>query len=122
MRTLPALGCVALLLCGCTSFKETQATHIVHRGETAQLVHAGMTEVPVALEKSVVHDLTRALESRNDAAVRTLVDGGRAVLVQSGTKVRVLHESYNERELRIESGAHAGKTGWVPYEWLRPVT
>jgi hypothetical protein len=83
------------------------------------LVHTGMDQVPVAMEKEDCHRLAEALESKDMASVDKMMQGGKAMELPTGTRVRVIGESFNERKIRIEEGAHAGMVGWVPFEWLK---
>jgi len=48
-----------------------------------------------------------------------MVAAGRALMVPAQTHVRVTGESYNERQVEIADGPQAGRTGWVPFEWLQ---
>jgi hypothetical protein len=48
-----------------------------------------------------------------------MVAAGRALMVSAQTHVRVTGESYNERRVEITDGPQAGRTGWVPFEWLQ---
>lgn len=112
------LAAAALLFCcGCTRL-ETREDHIVHRGETAVLVHHDWKTVPVAMDKADAHAMANAAESAHGAV--KLAGSGQLLLVPAGARVRIVSESYNEREVRIEDGEYAGRTGWVPYEWLKP--
>jgi hypothetical protein len=108
-----------LCLTGCY-YQETAATRIIHAGDDAVLICHNRAEVPLALRKGDAHPLARAVESGNEAAIRALADAGRAVLVPAWTKVVVTRESFNERYVEIREGPHAGKAGWIPFEWLRP--
>jgi hypothetical protein len=109
-----------LALCGCSPVTETRERHAVHQGETAVLAHGTWSTLPVALSKDTVHRLTRAAEIQDQSIIKDLIDRGRAVEVSANTRVRVIGDSYNERQVRLEDGPYAGKTGWVPYEWLKP--
>ena len=46
---------------------------------------------------------------------------GMAVALEAGTKVKVLSESFNEREVEVIDGPRKGIKGWVPFEWLKPL-
>ena len=75
---------------------------------------------PVALAKEDAHVLSRALDAKDDAAVKELLSAGRVIEVPSSTRVRVTRESFNERRVEFLDGPHAKKVAWVPYEWLKP--
>ncbi len=123
MRVLSGFAILScLLLCGCNPVTETREHHIVNPGEEAWLVHGADLNVPVALSKSDVHAVAAAFDRHNAATLQPMIEQGKVVQVIEGTRVKVIGESYNEREIRILDGPEANKTGWVPYEWLRPAT
>ena len=114
---LLVLACL-LLSAACGLLPETDDRRIVHPGDVAVVVHGAKVNVPVALSRSDVHVLAKAMDSNDEGTVMALVDTGKAILVAAGTHVRVAGESYNERRIEVTEGAHAGKYGWVPFEWL----
>jgi hypothetical protein len=111
---------IVLALCGCSPISETRERHAVHQGEAAVLTHATWSTLPVALSKDTVHKLARAAEIQDHSIVKDLVARGRAIEVSANTRVRVVGDSFNERQVQFEDGPHAGERGWVPYEWLQP--
>ena len=111
----------ALFLCACKPVSENPANQIVHSGDPAVLTHPSWQTVPVAIEKGSAHELNQAAESNNRAAVEDLERRGKVFEVPVNTEVRVTGQSFNERHVEIASGPHAGKSGWVPFEWLRLV-
>jgi hypothetical protein len=72
----------------------------------------------LALSKNDAHALARAVETGDVSAVTRMVEEGKATLVPAQSRVRVTGESYNERRVQVLDGLHAGKAGWVPFEWL----
>lgn len=117
IRLMIALA--ALLVCtGCGLLPETDERRIVHSGDMAVLRHKTMTDVPIAMSRSDAHALARAVESGDAAQVRAMVEGRRATLVPVTTRVQVVSESFNEREVKVLEGEQTGASGWVPYEWL----
>ena len=123
MRALPIAAIFALLSAGCRPVHDTEATHITHAGETAVLENHAEAWVYVALDKEPVHNLARAVETKDQQAIDEMIRARQALRVPAHTAVRVLRESFNERLVKIEEGASAGTSVWVPYEWLkaRPV-
>ena len=109
----------ALILCGCRPFQETEATHILHSGETGVLVHPHRASVCVALNKADIHALARAEDSGDENAVTHFIETGKAVQLAGNTKVKVMSESFNERKLQVLDGPHKGKFVWVPMEWVK---
>jgi hypothetical protein len=111
-----------LLLCGCHPVRETRDQHIVNQGEEVWLIHGADLNVPFALSKSDAYTLAAAFDGRDQAKTEEMVANGKAVEVIAGTRAKVIGESNNERRIRILDGPQANRTGWVPFEWLRPAT
>jgi hypothetical protein len=117
-----SLCAVCLTLSACNLVRDTPAHHAVHKGEIATLSpkHAG--PVWVGVDRTASEDVNEALESGDRAALAGLETKSLAFQVERGTQVEVIGERYNDRQIKIISAAQAGKTGWVPFEWLQPVT
>lgn len=116
---LTALG---LLLGGCNLVRDTPAHHAVHKGEIAALSPKHEGPVWIGVDKNASEDINDAFESGDRAALAGLEKSGRAFQVERGARVEVIGERYNDRAIKIISANQAGKTGWVPFEWLQPVT
>jgi len=119
MRSLIVV-CSLLLLSGCHEPLETRTKHVVHSGEQALLLESGRPAAVIAVEKEDAHALAKAVGSGDQAAIDRMVKDGKALEIKNGTPVKVLSESYNERHIRVLAGPQEGKTGWVPFEWLKP--
>lgn len=117
MRKLSVL-LFCLLVCACGRARQAAVLNIVHTGDFAVVTHGSAAEVPLAIAKSDAHSLARAFETRDTKAVKAMVAAGRVLMVPARTHVRVTSESYNERRVEITDGPQAGRTGWVPFEWL----
>jgi hypothetical protein len=123
MRVLSGFAIVScLLLCGCNPVAETREKHIVNTGEEAWLVHGGDLNLPVALSKSDAYAVAAAFDGHDQAKLQPMREQGKLVEVIAGTRVKVIGGSNNERHIRILNGPEANRTGWVPFEWLRPAT
>jgi hypothetical protein len=114
------LPCLALLS-ACHSPVETEADHIVHRGEDAVLVYREGPAVFAAVKKADAHAVAAAVHGADATALNAMVAAGRVVELARGTRVHVEHESFNERQVRVDEGPLAGSHVWVPFEWLKPV-
>lgn len=121
MRTIYLAVGLALMVAGCHAPLETKQKHIVHKGETARLVNAGEATVYVAFNKGGSDALVTAIEQKKQADIDALVNSGRAMVLETGTPVKVTAESFNEREVEIVEGPQKSKRGWVPFEWLKPL-
>ncbi len=104
---------------GCHSPVETAENHIVHQGESARLHNGGEPQVLLAVAHEDAHALAEAVDNRRQPDIDNLVFDGKAFATDSGTPVRVVAESFNERRVEVKDGPHKGRTGWVPFEWLK---
>lgn len=109
-----------LALAGCHPPMETKARHFVHSGEPAILTVEGQQRAFMALAKEDAHLLAKAVDQKDAAGTRAMVKNGKALELENGTAVKVLSESYNERKIEVTDGPERGRTGWVPFEWLKP--
>lgn len=107
--------------CGCHSPVETRANHVVHKGEKARLWSPDAKEVYMASGKEECHQLAKLVAEKRDGDVAAMVTGGKAFGEPTGTRVEVIGESYNERQVQVLGGPHAGRIGWVPFEWLKSI-
>jgi hypothetical protein len=73
----------------------------------------------MAIDKRDAHTLARAVETRDMPSVGQLVTVGKAMELDAGSLVNVVGESFNERKIEILEGAQRGRSGWVPFEWLK---
>ncbi|MDX2154406.1 MAG: hypothetical protein SFV54_26935 [Bryobacteraceae bacterium] len=119
MRLL-AISFTLLALSACNLVRETPVSHVVHKGEQASLFRPKAGPVWVAADRDTAHVVNASLIGGDTARLGALEKTGKAFPAEPGTVVRVLEESFNERQVRLTSGRYAGKEGWVPYEWLRP--
>lgn len=110
---------LALLTAACAPVENKQ-NHIFHAGDQARLVITGQASGYAAVAKPDSDVLAHALNTRNADDLASLVSSGRAIQVESGTPVRIIAESFNERQVEIADGPHKGKKGWLPFEWLKP--
>ena len=115
-----ALVLTVLISASCHPVIETPENHIVHKGEAAMVVQAGRPTAVVAISRNVSHQLSLALDAKDQIAVERLISGGKAFEVANRTIVKVESESFNEREVRVLDGPFKGRTAWVPFESLKP--
>ena len=67
-------------------------------------------------------DLCKAIKANDSKGIDELTNDGRIRVALDGTSVKVL-ERHPEMdvtgyEVRIQSGIHKDKAGWIPYHWL----
>lgn len=98
---------------------ETAANHVVEKGETAILQSSG-SPIWVCARKDDTYRMQQAMTAGDRLFLQSATEAGNAFQVDGGTKVKVLTASVDKREIRVEDGPQAGKTGWVEFEYLRP--
>ena len=99
---------------------DTAEQHIVHSGETAVLATAEGPQVWLAKDKRHCYSLQVAMSSKDAVGLKNYETRDEAFPVPAGTQVKVIGESISTRQVQINDGPLAGKTGWVEFEYLRP--
>lgn len=77
--------------------------------------------VPVGVDAKAVDAFFAALASNDKEGIDELLNAHRIYIVDSGTKVRVLHVHglvAMTTEVRILEGMHKGKRGFVSSQWV----
>lgn len=110
----------ALAAVGCHGPLETKQHHIVHTGEAAKLTGVGGASAYIAVAHGDNDALVTAVDTHSQSNIDQMVRTGKALKLESGTAVKIVGESFNERRIEITGGPQKGKTGWVPFEWLQP--
>lgn len=54
-------------------------------------------------------------------AVAQMVLDGKAFFVPTQTKVLVIERDFGVRQVRILEGDFSGQSGWIPYEFVKPI-
>ena len=121
MRGWCCLVPLVLLFSACHMRRETPADHAVHKGEAALLIVSHHDHAYCAVAHPYAHALATAVDAEDAAGVQSMLDTGKALAMDNQTKVKVVGESFNEREIQVLDGPMQGKKGWVPLEWLLPV-
>lgn len=62
--------------------------------------------------------LTKLSVAKDTEGITQMVLDGDVILIDSGTKVRVIGQMMFSREVRVLEGKNYGKSGWVPNEFL----
>ena len=86
-------------------------------GQSATL-HNGNPDVDVAVDQAALLNLADAAAARNIKKYYSVFDRGRAFRVGDGTRVRIIGAGIYSGEVQILQGASAGRTGYVPQEWI----
>ena len=78
----------------------------------------GSADVDVAVDQKALLALADAARVRNVNKYDAVFDKGRAYRVPDGTRVRIEGAGLYSGRVLILSGAAAGRTGYVPQEWV----
>jgi len=108
-----------LILCGCHTPVEDRVHHVVHHGDAAVLYNSSGSTVLLAHNKADCYPIEKAAAEKDEAALRGFLTQGKAFAVATGASVHVISEASDERQVRVNEGPLAGKTGWVMWEFLR---
>lgn len=76
-------------------------------------------EVMVAADEQSFDELIRALTSRNEAKIQSLIESGKAFAVRNDVRVEILGGSGNKIKVRLLEGARADAEAWVLDRWVR---
>jgi len=79
----------------------------------------GLNEVYIAVDKEVFDEWIKACNAKDYIGVAQMEALGKLFVVSNGTKVLVIDRHTFSREVRILEGNATGKSGWLPYEWLK---
>ena len=89
-------------------------------GEVGQLRRGSSRSILVAVDETALARLTQLAVAGDERGMAMLALQGRAFLVPQGTHVRVIDSGFGKREVRIEEGPMAGRSGWVDTEFVVP--
>lgn len=81
-------------------------------------VDRGPSTHPVAIDEDTLKELFRVIDAKDDYGMSELLQTGRLLPVQDGTKILMIDEGLYTTKIRILEGPYAGRSGWVPYEWI----
>jgi len=88
-------------------------------GSTAILFVSESDEVPVCVDEEAFEELIKASVAKDDIGIAELLLLGKVFFVPNNTKVLVIDRDFAKRQIRILEGDKFGRTGWVPYEFLK---
>jgi hypothetical protein len=77
-------------------------------------------DVFVAVDQASNDRLTRLCVAKDETGVMQMVAQGRVFVAKSGTKARLIGAGFLTHEVRIVDGKHAGKSGWIAAEHIKP--
>lgn len=123
-RLVRIVSSSAFLLAGCGMHfsEEGRFNHKVHVGETARLWAPPNYKYSfLATQRENCYELQKVMSANDFAGLEKLAKADKVMSTDAGARVKVLKEAYNEREVKLLEGPDEGKTGWVPFEWLKPL-
>lgn len=91
-------------------------------GEQGVLRSKDGTPLPVSSTKEVDDRFSKAAAANDTTAIRNMILNDQIFMVESGTTVLVIDSGgalASLRQIRILSGTHNAKSGWVPFEWVQ---
>lgn len=98
--------------------KATTPKRAAPKTET-KVLRSGEPYVPLALSKEAFEELNRAAGRRDVAAFANVFYRGQALEIPDGTRVEVIEGWLASRKVRVLEGRHAGRSGWVSYEFVK---
>lgn len=101
---------------------ETKLDHVVRPGETVVAEGHGTPRIWASAEAGMTYDLQAAAARNDEAFLKQAESSGRAFAIGVGERLKVTGESGSKRRIEVLSGPAAGKTGWVEFECLRPLS
>ena len=115
-------GIYLLLVIGTTSPRvrppaEASDVSSVAGGSEGQL-HTGSSLIPVAVDEELLPELKRIVENHDPNGFESL--SGPIFFVTEDTPVRVSESGAGGMRVTMLSGSQKGRSGWVPWEWVRP--
>lgn len=81
-------------------------------------IDGGASSHFVAADEKAFQKLLDAINAKDEYGVSDLLLTGQVFSVKDGTQVLVIDETLYETQIRILEGPYAGKSGWVPHEWV----
>jgi hypothetical protein len=101
------------------STQSTQDSRHVGIGENARLSTGSPGQIPVAMDTEALDALNKAAAAKDEIGYRELFANGRMFAVDENTKVLVIDSGIFKTQIRILEGPYSGKSGWVPFEWVK---
>lgn len=90
----------------------------LNTGETGVLSVDGK-DILVGIEKEDFDKIVKSSVAGDTYGIVEIVAQGKAFYVKDKTKVLIIDRDTFSRQVRILEGDMTGKTGWVPYEFIK---
>ena len=111
-------GIYLLMVIGAGGFssqppKQTPKVSVVPAGSEGRL-SSGSSLIPVAVDEEALPNLKRAVANQDLTGI------GPIFVVNDDTLIRVSETSNTGLRVTILNGSQKGRSGWVPFEWVKP--
>jgi hypothetical protein len=103
----------------CVSSSGTPAPEPTDIGSEATIQAPDLNEVFLTIDKQADDEWTKACIAKDYIGMAQMEAVGKVFAVPNGTKVLVIGSGFATRQVRILEGDAFGKSGWLPYEWLK---
>jgi len=116
---LSVLGLLSLLsVMSSSNSCSTSNDSMASQGDKAVVRSSGSGKIWVAVDEKSLGEYSEAALAKDKIGFQQLVTSGRLYSVDDGTtEVLVLKTTFTRSKVRIMSGPHQGRVGWVPKEW-----
>ena len=88
-------------------------------GSEATISVPNLDTVHLALNKEALDLWTEACVAKDYIGMAQLESVGKVFPVPNGTRVLVINSAFAVRQVRVLEGNAYGRSGWLPYEWLK---
>ncbi len=107
------------ILAACHKPVESRLVHVPHLGDSAVLWRRDTGPVYLAVQRKDAYQVQMAIARNDIGQLDSLVHSNTAFAVPAGTVVQVTGEFSESRQVLLQEGPMAGKSGWVEWEFLR---
>lgn len=123
-----AIGCVVLLaiviiigvvIGTCLAGQPEPSPEPSDVGSEATIQVPNLEVVYLAIDEQAFDEWTKACVAEDYIGMAQLQASGKVFTVPNGTKVLVIDSSFASIEVRILEGDAIGRSGWIPYEWVK---
>ncbi|XOB41784.1 MAG: hypothetical protein ACKKMS_00070 [Candidatus Nealsonbacteria bacterium] len=80
---------------------------------------SGEDKIVLGITKEDQDKIGKALSAEDWMGITELISIGKAFSVGICTKAKVIDRAMFLRQVRILEGENIGKSGWLPYEWIK---
>lgn len=101
-----------------TKEHKEQAPGVLMTGDLCYLSSGGKDPVPLAATEDLLNKFTDACVAKDYEGIALMEQQGEIIIVQPGTKARLLKNGIMRRQVRVMSGPHYPAAGWLAAEFV----